>query len=89
MINYLPEEESDAKETKEKVEKRGGKCYLFPADITSRENCKKLVDTAVQEMGGINILVNNAAYQMVQKTIHDLPEYVEAITLRYLVPSDC
>ncbi|KAI9876318.1 MAG: hypothetical protein M1830_006775 [Pleopsidium flavum] len=75
LINYLPQEESDAKETKRRVEEEhGGKCYLYPADITSKETCKKVVDTAVEKMGGINILVNNAAYQMVCKTISELPE---------------
>jgi len=80
LINYLPEEESDAKETKRRIEEEhGGKCYLCPADITSKENCKKVVDTAVEQMGGINILVNNAAYQMVCKTISELSEYVHAL----------
>lgn len=74
LINYLPEEESDAQETKKRVEEAGGRCYLCPADITSQQNCKKVVDTALKEMGGINILVNNAAYQMICKTILDLPE---------------
>ncbi|MCJ1468561.1 hypothetical protein MMC07_007190 [Pseudocyphellaria aurata] len=74
LINYLPEEEEDAQETKKKVEEYGRKCYLYPADITTKENCKKLVDQAVAEMGTINILVNNAAYQMVIKTIAELSE---------------
>ncbi len=74
LINYLPEEESDAKETKKRVEEHGGKCHLCPGDITSQATCKKVVDTAVKEMGGVNILVNNAAYQMVCKSILDLPE---------------
>ncbi|MCJ1225126.1 hypothetical protein MMC12_001775 [Toensbergia leucococca] len=74
LINYLPEEEKDALATKKKVEEYGGKCYLYPADITTQENCKKVVERALSEMGGINILVNNAAYQMVQKSIADLSE---------------
>lgn len=79
LINFLPEE-SDAKETKRRVEEEfGGKCILCPADITKKENCKKVVDMAVEQMGGINILVNNAAYQMVRKTISELPEYVQSL----------
>lgn len=74
LINYLPEEEEDAQETKRKTEEYGGKCHLYPADITSQETCKKIVDQAVAEMGGINILVNNAAYQKVIKTISELSE---------------
>ena len=74
LINYLPEEESDAQETKKLVEKYGRKCYLCPTDVRSQENCKKIVSQAVSDMGGINILVNNAAYQMVKKSISELSE---------------
>lgn len=74
LINYLPEEEEDAKVTKKKVEEYGRKCYLYPADITTKDNCKKLVDQAVAEMGAVNVVVNNAAYQMVIKTIAELSE---------------
>lgn len=76
MIAYLPEEEEDAQTTKKEVEKRGRKCFLFPTDLTSAENCKKLVDKAVEELGGLNIVVNNAAYQMMINGIHELSEYV-------------
>ena len=63
LVNYLPEEESDAQTTRERVEKAGQTCHLFPADVRSKENCKRIVDEAVRCMGGIDILVNNAAYQ--------------------------
>ena len=76
FINYLPEEESDAQETKRRVEELGKTCYLFPADIRSKENCKQVVDAAVEKLGGINILVNNAAYQNMVEDISDLTEYV-------------
>lgn len=72
LIAYLPEEEKDAQETKRRVEEYNGKCYLLPGDITARENCQKVVDAALSQMGGVNILVNNAAFQMVQKDITDL-----------------
>jgi len=42
-------------------------------DITSKENCQKVIDTALSKMGGINVLVNNAAVQMVQKEMGELP----------------
>jgi NAD(P)-dependent dehydrogenase (short-subunit alcohol dehydrogenase family) len=74
LINYLPEEEKDAQETKRLVEKYGGKCLLQPSDIRSKENCQKLVDTALSEMGAVNILVNNAAYQKMVNSIFDLPD---------------
>jgi len=63
IIAYLPQEQKDAEDTKAAVEKHGGKCCLFPTDIREKENCKKLVDEALEKMGAINILVNNAAYQ--------------------------
>ncbi len=76
LIGYLPEEEEDAQTTKKKVEELGRKCHLFACDVRSKENCKKIVDRAVSDMGGINILVNNAAYQNMVKTIGELSEYV-------------
>jgi len=74
LIAYLPQEEKDAQETKNQVEKHGGKLHLFPTDVRSKENCQKIVDTALEKMGGLNILVNNAAFQNVIKTIEELPE---------------
>lgn len=74
LIAYLPEEEKDAKTTVEKVEKYGRKCYTIAGDLRDREFCKKVVQEALDKMGGINILVNNAAYQMVKKDISELSE---------------
>lgn len=74
FIVYLPEEESDAQDTKKGVEKYGRKCHLMATDLTSRENCKKVVDAAVKEMGGVDILVNNAAFQNMVEDIADLKE---------------
>lgn len=73
-IAYLPEEEPDAQETKKLVEQKGRKCYTQAIDIRKRENCKQLVDDAVKAMGGIDILVNNAAYQMMIDDISELSE---------------
>ncbi|MCJ1419556.1 hypothetical protein MMC32_005911 [Xylographa parallela] len=74
FIAYLPNEEKDAQETKRLVEKYGQKCFLHSTDLTIQHNCKTVVDEAVAAMGGLNILVNNAAYQMMQKDISDLSE---------------
>lgn len=73
-IVYLPEEESDAQETKKIVEEKGRKCYLHSTDLRDRKNCKEVVEKAVQTMGGIDILVNNAGYQMMVMDIKDLDE---------------
>jgi len=74
FIAYLPQEEEDAQKTKKLVEEKGRKCYLHSTDLKVRENCKKLVDDAVKQLGGIDILVNNAAYQMMVEDIKDLSE---------------
>lgn len=76
LINYLPEEEKDAQVTKEEVEKRGRKCYLCPGDLRAKETCKKVVDQAIADMGAINIVVNNAAYQNMINGIRELTESV-------------
>ena len=61
-IVYLSED-SDAKDTKALVEKEGRKCLLIQGDLKSESFCKKALNKCVKELGGINILVNNAAVQ--------------------------
>lgn len=73
-IAYLPEEEKDARETKRQVEEQGRQCHLIALDLTKRENCKKVVDFAMEKMGAIDILFNNVAYQMMVEDIADLSE---------------
>lgn len=60
-IAYLPEEEKDAQATKKDVEGAGAKCHLISLDLSKQENCRKLIDFALEKMGGIDILFNNAA----------------------------
>lgn len=76
LIAYLPEEEDDAQETKKRVKAYGRKCHLLPTDLTDRGNCQKVVDTALEKLGGVDILFNNAAYQMMKENIKDLSEFV-------------
>src|SRR5215210_4438733 len=66
LISYLDSEEADADETVRLVEDAGRKAIRCPGDITDEATCQKIIDTAVQELGGLDILVNNAAYQMAQ-----------------------
>lgn len=80
FIAYLPAEEEDAQETKKLVKEKGAKCYTFATDLTDRKNCQKVVDEAVKQMGGIDILCNNHAYQMMVEDIKDLDEYVVSFT---------
>jgi NAD(P)-dependent dehydrogenase (short-subunit alcohol dehydrogenase family) len=66
LIAYLPDEEDDAQETVRLVEDAGRKAVTVPGDLTDEQQCTTLIDTAVRELGGIDVLVNNAAYQMAQ-----------------------
>jgi NAD(P)-dependent dehydrogenase (short-subunit alcohol dehydrogenase family) len=74
LITYLPEEEEDAKDTVRLVESHGQKCHTIAIDLRSKENCKKVVDKALDCMGGIDILVNNAGTQNMIDDIKDLEE---------------
>jgi NAD(P)-dependent dehydrogenase (short-subunit alcohol dehydrogenase family) len=74
FIAYLPEEEEDAQQTKKLVEEKGAKCYTFATDLKDRKNCQKVVDEALKQMGAIDILVNNHAYQNMVPEIKDLDE---------------
>jgi NAD(P)-dependent dehydrogenase (short-subunit alcohol dehydrogenase family) len=78
LITYLPEEESDAQETKRRVEEMGQKVHLLAVDLRDKKNCQKVVDTALQTMGGIDTLVNNHGYQNMVEDIQDLDEYVHS-----------
>ena len=66
VIAYLEGEDEDAQETARIVEDAGRRAVLVPTDLVREEACQALVDRAVGELGRIDILVNNAAYQMAQ-----------------------
>lgn len=74
LIVYLPEEETDAQETKKRVAETGSQCHCLAIDLRSKDNCRKVIDTAVQCMGGVDILVNNAAFQKMLNDISELDE---------------
>jgi hypothetical protein len=67
LISYLPEEEDDARETVRWVEAAGRRAVTVPGDIRDESHCKAIIDRAVRELGGIDVLVSNAAYQMAQE----------------------
>ncbi|QBE67492.1 SDR family oxidoreductase [Pseudoduganella lutea] len=71
-ISYLPFEEPDAQEVKALIEKAGRKAVLLPGDIRDEAFCKKLVDSAAQQLGGLDIVVSNAARQQSIDSILDL-----------------
>ena len=72
LIAYLPEEEKDARETARWVEQAGRKAVLVPGDIRDEAHCEEIVRRAVEELGGLDTLVNNAAFQM---THDDITEF--------------
>ncbi|WP_265522399.1 SDR family oxidoreductase [Oerskovia flava] len=65
-ISYLPEEEEDARTTARWVEDAGRKVALLPGDIRDESVCRQIVEDTVAQLGGLDVLVNNAAYQMSQ-----------------------
>jgi NAD(P)-dependent dehydrogenase (short-subunit alcohol dehydrogenase family) len=73
-IVYLPEEESDAQETREAINAEGRRAVLIPGDVTSSEFCDEAVELTVNELGRLDILVNNAAFQKNQDSIADVTE---------------
>lgn len=71
-INYLPAEEPDAKEVVALIKAAGRKAIAIPGDIRDEAFCKRLVDEAVKGLGGLDILVSNAARQQQRQSILDL-----------------
>ena len=71
-INYLPAEEPDAQEVAKLIRDAGRKAVLIPGDIKDEAFCQHLVERAVRELGGLDILVNNAARQFSRDSILDI-----------------
>lgn len=71
LISYLNEHD-DAKETAKYIRDAGQKVVLAPGDIQDEETCKDIIQRAIDEFGQIDILVNNAAYQMNYKSLQDV-----------------
>ena len=72
VINYLPEEEQDAQEVVELIRAEEGKVVAIPGDIREEAFCQKLVRQAAEELGGLDLLVNNAGRQQFCESITDL-----------------
>src|SRR5690606_33736643 len=64
VLSYLPEEQEDADVTAQYVKDAGRRAVLVPGDLTQLEACRQLADQAASALGGIDILINNAGYQM-------------------------
>ncbi|MDB5246865.1 MAG: family oxidoreductase [Segetibacter sp.] len=71
-INYLPAEEADAREVIALIKEAGRKAVAIPGDLTDEAFCKRLVEEAVRGLGGLDILVSNAAMQQTKPSILDI-----------------
>ncbi len=73
LVSYLDEHE-DAAETRRLVEAAGRRCELVPGDIAEPAHCRAIVQKAVDAFGRLDILVNNAAYQMSYMSLDEIPD---------------
>ncbi|MBA3356262.1 MAG: SDR family oxidoreductase [Pyrinomonadaceae bacterium] len=73
-ITYLPDEQSDAEETREAVAAEGRDAHLIAGDLTDPDFCKEAVEATVSRFGKLDILVNNAAFQQHQKSLAKVSE---------------
>lgn len=73
-LSYLPVEEPDAQEIKREIEASGQRAVLIPGDISDPEFCVSLVEQAVDGLGGLDALVNNAGRQIAVEEITDLTD---------------
>ena len=71
-INYYPSEEADAREVVDLIGRAGRKAVAIPGDLRSEEFCRKLVADALQGLGGLDIIVSNAARQQARESILDI-----------------
>ena len=72
VINHLPEEEPDAREVIDLIVAEGRKGVSIPGDLRDEAFCRRLVSEAVEALGGLDILVNNAARQQTRPSIADI-----------------
>ena len=73
-IVYLPAEQPDAEETRSAVEAEGRRALLIAGDVTGPEFCREAVERTVRDLGRLNVLVNNAAYQQNQPGLEEISD---------------
>jgi NAD(P)-dependent dehydrogenase (short-subunit alcohol dehydrogenase family) len=73
-IGYLPNEQSDAEVTKRLVESYGRHCELIEGDLTDAAFCDRIVEKTLERLGGLDILVSNAAHQNRKKSLDDVTD---------------
>ncbi|HEX2641596.1 MAG TPA: SDR family oxidoreductase [Thermoanaerobaculia bacterium] len=73
-IVYLPAEQQDADETRQAIEAEGRRCLTLPGDLTDPQFCREVVERTVRELGQLDILVSNAAWQNRKKSLEEVTE---------------
>jgi NAD(P)-dependent dehydrogenase (short-subunit alcohol dehydrogenase family) len=73
LISYLSEDE-DARETAKYVEEAGRRAVLVPGDVSKPDHCRAIIERAVTEFGKVDVLVNNAAFQMTHESLEEIPD---------------
>lgn len=81
VISYLSEH-GDAKETQRLVEQAGRQAVLVPGDVQSPAHCRQIIAQAMKQLGGIDILVNNAAHQASFESIEDISDEEWELTFK-------
>src|SRR5689334_15915663 len=81
LISYLNEHE-DAKDTERWVREAGRKAVVVPGDIGQKQHCRDLIDRAAKDFGKLDILINNAAYQMTHQSMDEISEEELEYTFR-------
>jgi len=72
-IAYLSED-ADAEDTAKWVREAGRKAVLLKGDVSDPQHCRDLVERTVEELGGLDVLVSNAAYQMTHESLEEIPD---------------
>jgi NAD(P)-dependent dehydrogenase (short-subunit alcohol dehydrogenase family) len=73
VISYLDEHE-DAKDTAQYVEQAGRRAVLVAGDLADPQHCRSIIDAAVRELGKVDVLVTNAAFQMTHESLEEIPD---------------
>jgi NAD(P)-dependent dehydrogenase (short-subunit alcohol dehydrogenase family) len=73
LISYLSED-SDAKDTAGYIQQAGRRAVLVKGDVADPQHCRDIIKTAIDELGGVDILVSNAAYQMTHETLDEISD---------------
>ena len=73
-LNYLPQEEQDAQHIAEVIRKEGRTAVLLPGDLADANFCRRLVEDAVEGLGGLDALVNNAGRQIAVESLEEIDD---------------